>query len=92
MKDNEFNYEINEDKIIVINNENEVIAQIDFIENEEGVFDITHTYVSDKYRGQGIAGKLVEMAYNEIKQRGGKAVPKCSYAQVWFENHVYNKN
>ena len=76
------------DKIYVVDSNGEEIAEVDYPEVEDNVFEITHTYVSDDYRGMGIAGKLVKMAYLDIKDRGGRAVPKCTYAQVWMENHV----
>ncbi len=39
---------------------------------------IDHTFVDDSLRGQGIAGKLVKTALEEIQSRNGKVTATCS--------------
>ncbi|MDR3226032.1 MAG: N-acetyltransferase [Clostridiales Family XIII bacterium] len=63
-----------------------VIAEVTFPNLREGVVVINHTYVDDSLRGQGIAGKLVESAYDAIKADGKKAVLTCPYAVKWFSD------
>ena len=59
---------------------------------DEDTVDINHTFVDESLRGQGMAGKLMEAAVNQIQSQGKKAVPTCSYAVKWFEKHPeYNK-
>ncbi|MBE6851142.1 MAG: N-acetyltransferase [Ruminococcus sp.] len=65
----------------------QIIAEITFPEVEAGVFCINHTFVDDSLRGQGVAGKLVKMAVEEIQSRNGKVTATCSYAQNWLEKH-----
>lgn len=60
------------------------IAEITFPETAPGVFTIDHTIVDDSLRGQGIAGKLVQEAVNEITARGGTVEATCSYAVKWL--------
>ncbi len=50
----------------------------------DGAFVITHTYVDDRYRGQGIASELVRRAVEEIESRGGHVEATCSYAVLWL--------
>lgn len=69
-----------------------VIAEVDFPENESGVLDINHTFVDDSLRGQGVAGKLLQAAVEEIRKQGKKAAASCSYAKVWFEKNPENKD
>ena len=64
-----------------------IIAEIDYPETSPGVFTITHTYTDPSLRGQGIAGKLVEAAVDDIKARGGKVKATCWYAAEWLEKH-----
>ncbi len=68
-----------------------VIAEITFPETEPGIFTIDHTIVDDSLRGQGVAGKLVQAAVDDIKGRGGKVQATCSYAVMWLEKHVQKK-
>ena len=74
-------------RIYSLDDNGKVVAEITFYESENGIFIIEHTFVEESLRGQGIAGKLVEMAVEEIKKRGGKVEATCSYAKKWLENN-----
>lgn len=50
----------------------------------DGTYVITHTYVDDRLRGQGIASELVRRAVEEIERRGGQFKATCSYAVLWL--------
>ena len=54
------------------------IAEITFPDIDEDTVDINHTFVDESLRGQGMAGKLMEAAVNQIQSQGKKAVPTCS--------------
>lgn len=64
-----------------------IIAEITFPETEKGVFTIDHTFVDDSLRGQGVAGQLVRLAVEKIKEQGGKVTATCSYAKSWLEKN-----
>ena len=74
-------------RIYSLDNNKKVVSEITFYESENGVFTIDHTFVDESFRGQGIAGKLVEMALKEIEKRGGKVEATCSYAKKWLEKN-----
>lgn len=74
-------------RIYSLDDNGKVVAEITFYESENGVFTIEHTFVDESLRGQGIAGKLVEMAVEEIEKRGGKIEATCSYAKKWLEKN-----
>ncbi len=74
-------------KIYSLDDNEKVIAEITFNEIKKGIFNIDHTFVDETLRGQGIAGKLVEMAVEEIKKKGGKVEATCSYAKKWLEKN-----
>lgn len=79
---------IHEKNRIYMNNEaGEVIAEVTFPETAPGVFTIDHTIVDPCLQGQGVAGKLVQAAVDEIKLRGGRVEATCSYAVKWLEKH-----
>lgn len=80
-------FETYNDRIRYENAEGEPVAEIDFMEQEPGNFEIYHTYVDEKLRGQHIASELVSRAIDEIHHRGGKASASCSYAQAWMQKH-----
>ena len=75
-------YYTERDRIYVVAN-GEEIGEVTFPERS-GMYTINHTYVDDRYRGQGIAAELVRRAVEEIEQRGGKVEATCSYALLWL--------
>ena len=76
-----------EDNRIFQTDENgKVIAEVTFPETEPGVCTIDHTFVDDSLRGQGVAGKLVQAAVDEITGKGAEVRATCSYAVKWLED------
>ena len=55
-----------------------------FPESSPGVCEIAHTYVDESLRGQGVAGKLMELAVAAIEGQGKKVTASCSYARKWL--------
>lgn len=76
-----------ENKIYLDDASGNIIAEIDFEELEDKKYNIYHTFVDESLRGQGVASKLVEMAVEEIKSRGGVVDATCSYAKKWLEKN-----
>ena len=50
-----------------------------------GIMDMTHTYVSNELRGQGMAKKLLDQAANYARENHFKMNPICSYVVAAFE-------
>ena len=49
--------------------------------------DIYNTYVDDDLRGQGIASKLVLMAFEYFEKNNYEVKCSCSYARNWAIKH-----
>ncbi len=81
------NYKIYHTKISLIDENEREVAKATFPETSPNVYDIKETFVDDSLRGQGIAGKMVQMAITEINKRGGEITASCSYAKKWIEKH-----
>jgi predicted GNAT family acetyltransferase len=64
-----------------------LVAEVTFPDAGGGAVDINHTFVDESLRGQGVAAKLMQEAYDEIKAQGKKAVATCPYAVAWFERN-----
>lgn len=64
---------------------NNNIAEITFSKIGDDKVSINHTWVSDDYQGQGIAGKLFNQVIEKMRQEGRKIIPICSYAQQQFD-------
>ncbi len=66
-------------KVIAINNGIE-IGECEFI-IKENEWNIVHTFVSNDYRGQNIAQKMIEYIIEEAKKENMNVVADCSYAK-----------
>ena len=76
----EFQYEPNR---IFMTDENGVLrAEIEFPDTDDNVFTITHTFVDDSLRGQGIAEKLTETVIKQAEKTGKKIRPFVCRALV----------
>ena len=79
-------YIIDQNRIYANNEDNKIIAEIDFEKVDENTYNVYHTFVDESLRGQGIANELVTRAYKEITEvRKSKVTATCSYAQRWLE-------
>lgn len=81
------NFQQTDGRIWLDNEEGRLVAEITFPEVRPGVADIDHTFVDPSLRGQGAAGKLVQAAADQLRQRGMKAQLTCPYAKKWFGEH-----
>lgn len=81
----EFQHEL--DRIYLNDKNGRLIAEVMFPIEKDGVRNITHTIVDGSLRGQGIAGKLMQAAADQIQEEGQKTHLSCSYAIRWFGKH-----
>ncbi len=79
-------YKIEEEKI-TLQEDGKVLAEIDFPKALPNVHAITHTFVDESLRGQGIANELMEQLLRKAKKESFLLDPLCSYAQNYFEKH-----
>lgn len=80
-------FHANDEHVYLTNKRGELLANADFRETAPSVFDIYHTVVLPKLRGQGVASKLVAKTVEEIHRRGGKVMASCTYAKAWLERY-----
>ena len=73
--------QLKENQYLLLGENDEILAEIDFPMIKEGVIEITHTIVSPSLQGQGIARKLVE----KVKEKRYRVTASCSYARHYLE-------
>ena len=78
---------IEQDRIWLGDEMGNMIAEVTWVTNSDGTRNIWHTFVSDSLRGQGVAGKLMKAAADDLRDKELKAELTCSYAIRWFAEH-----
>lgn len=76
-----------ENRIYLIDPNNQTIAEVTFPDVQDNIVNIDHTFVDPSLRGQGIAGKLMEETVKHLRTKQKKAQLTCSYAVSWFKEH-----
>ena len=76
---------LKENQYLLLGENDETLAEIDFPMIKEGVIEITHTIVSPSLQGQGIARKLVDKVLEIAKVKGYRVTASCSYAKRYLE-------
>lgn len=67
----------------------EILAELEYKRNQN-ILIFDHTEVSDKLKGQGIAGKLLEKATAYARDNNFKVKPICSYVVKKFQTGEYD--
>lgn len=62
-------------------------SEMTFRIRPDGALVVLHTGVPPELEGRGIAGKLVERAIEEAREKGLKIEPRCSYVVAAFRRH-----
>ncbi len=62
------------------------LSKLDYIQDDKN-FVITHVGVHPSLRGQGVAGRIVEVSLAYAKENSLRVVPMCSYAAAFIRRH-----
>lgn len=81
------NYQYENHRIFVKNEEGKVIVNATFPLFREGIVVVDHTFVDPSLRGQGIASILMHEVVKYATSKGFRLVATCPYAVVWFKKH-----
>lgn len=80
------NYEMFDNRLVYRDDE-KIVAEVTFPKIEGNIVDINHTFVDDSLRGKGVAGTMMQMVADDLKNSNRVAKLTCSYAIKWFELH-----
>ena len=80
-------YIVDKNRAYVLNDEDEIIAYVTYPSIDDKRVCINHTFVDNSLKGQGVGSKLLDLAYDKIKEQHKKAYAECSFAIHWFEEH-----
>ena len=75
------NYITEENRIYLPDENWNILAEIDFEKIDEKTYNISHTFVDDSLRGQGIGSELVEKAITYLTAKWYQVSATCPYAK-----------
>ena len=81
------NYITEENRIYLPDENWNILAEIDFEKVDEKTYNISHTFVDDSLRGQGIGSELVEKAITYLIWKWYKVTVTCSYVKKALNNN-----
>jgi uncharacterized protein len=58
-----------------------------FYRERPGGLVLVHTEVVRRFEGQGVGGRLVAGALDDLRSRGLSATPQCPFAASYIEKH-----
>ena len=62
------------------------LSKLDYFQDDKN-FVITHVGVYPAFRGQGVAGRIMEASLEYAKQNSLRVVPMCSYAAAYIRKN-----
>ncbi|MGU3472088.1 GNAT family N-acetyltransferase [Paenibacillus sp. D51F] len=68
----------------VIRREGTIAGEITYIPSD-GIWIVNHTFVDPEFRGQQLAGSLLQAVVDDARKAGVKIEPACSYAAAQFK-------
>ncbi|MGX6977946.1 GNAT family N-acetyltransferase [Vagococcus elongatus] len=74
-------------RVAFVDDAGKLIGEITFELQGTDTLVLNHTGVDPEYRGQGIAGQLMDLAVEKARREGKKILPMCSYAVRAFEKN-----
>lgn len=70
-----------------IKEDEEVLADISWLVNDEDNYVVDHTSVNEKLSGQGVGQKLLDAVVDMARENNKKVVAGCDYARTMFKRH-----
>ena len=66
--------------------DDELVTVIDYDE-EDDVLVVTHTGTEPRWRGRGLAGKTTRLALADVRARGLRVQPVCTFTAHYLDTH-----
>jgi len=64
------------------------LSKLDYMQDGDTIV-MTHVGVYPEHRGQGIAGKLTQVALEYAKERSFRVIPMCPYIAAYIRRNTW---
>jgi len=62
------------------------LSKLDYLEDGDTIV-MTHVGVHPEHRGQGVAGRLTEVALGYAREKSLRVIPMCSYVAAYIRHN-----
>ncbi|HOW38206.1 MAG TPA: GNAT family N-acetyltransferase [Candidatus Izemoplasmatales bacterium] len=80
-------FQVGRNRIFAEGEDGSLLAEVTFPFRPGHRAEINHVFVDDALRGQGVASRLMETAYDHLKRHRRMVIATCPYAISWFAKH-----
>ncbi|MDR3598793.1 GNAT family N-acetyltransferase [Clostridium sp.] len=81
------NFKEGHNKFYLGDNENNIKAEVTYVNGGVSTIILDHTFVSPELRGQNIGAQLVKKVVDYARENDKKIVPQCWFAADEFKAH-----
>lgn len=74
-------------KFYLGDNEDNIKAEVTYLDSGENTIILNHTFVSKELRGQNIGQQLIKTVVDFARENNKKIVPQCWFAEEEFVAH-----
>lgn len=74
-------------KFYLGDSEEDIKAEVTFVNSENDAIILNHTFVSNELRGQNIGAQLVKRVVDFARENNKKIIPQCWFAEKEFIAH-----
>jgi len=64
------------------------LSKLDYMQDKNTIV-ITHVGVHPEHRGQGVAGKLTQVALEYAKEKSFRVIPMCPYVATYIRRNPH---
>eukprot|EP01006_Ploeotia_vitrea_P006084 TRINITY_DN1222_c0_g1_i1.p1 TRINITY_DN1222_c0_g1~~TRINITY_DN1222_c0_g1_i1.p1 ORF type:complete len:108 (+),score=6.44 TRINITY_DN1222_c0_g1_i1:29-325(+) len=76
------------ERLFAIPGPDDYMAYVTYVEDSNNkTLDLQHTYTNPQYRGQGLAAKVVQSAFEYAEVQGLTVIPTCTYIPVFVQKN-----
>jgi len=87
----EHKIEKEDDGFVALSQDEEMMGEMRFTNEGDGVINIYHTEVSPAFEGQGIGSELVKFAVQDAKKNNYMIIPTCPFVYNFSIKHPDKK-
>ncbi len=76
-----------EGRIYSTDEDGRLMAEANYVRQNNNEINIERVYVDPNLRGQGVAGQIMSAVAEYLRENGLKATASCPYAKTWFQKN-----